>query len=231
MTARQGALALDLPARMGRDDFVPSACNANAMTLLAAPLPGGRMVLHGPEGSGKTHLGHIWCTTQNAAQLHIGSLPKADLPAAVAQGAVWLDGADYVAHSPEAQTALFHLLNLAQAHGAPILMTARPPARDWGITLPDLASRLEACTHVAVAAPDDALLAAVLAKLFADRQVVVPDRLIPYLLPRMERSLAAAQTLVARLDAEALARGKPIGQALAAELLQSPGDTLHRPTR
>ncbi|MBN2758922.1 MAG: chromosomal replication initiator DnaA, partial [Rhodobacteraceae bacterium] len=67
--------------------------------------------------------------------------------------------------------------------------------------------------------PDDALLAAVLEKLFADRQVTIPDTLIPYLLPRMERSLAAAQALVARLDREALARGRPIGRSLAAELL------------
>jgi len=149
------------------------------------------------------------------------ALARADLPGAVAQGAVWLDNAAQVADSADGQTALFHLLNLAQAHDAEVVMAARPPARDWGVTLPDLASRLGACTHVAVAAPDDTLLAAVLAKLFADRQVVISERLIPYLLPRMERSLAAAQRLVAQLDANALARGKPIGRALAAELMQS----------
>ncbi|NBB98787.1 MAG: chromosomal replication initiator DnaA [Alphaproteobacteria bacterium] len=221
MTARQAALPLSLPARMGREDFVPSACNAAALGLLAAELPGGRLVLHGPEGSGKTHLGHIWAVARGAAHLDGAALAGANLPGMVAQGAVWLDNAARVGGSAEAQTAFFHLLNLAQAQGVEVLMVARSPARDWGVSLPDLASRLGACTHVAVAAPDDALLAAVLAKLFADRQVAVSDRLIPYLLPRMERSLAGAQKLVARLDAEALARGKPIGRALAAEVMQA----------
>lgn len=220
MSTRQVALPLSLPARMGRTDFVPSACNSAALGLLGGPLPGGRLLLHGPDGSGKTHLGHIWATAEGAVHLDGAALVAADLPDMVAQGAIWLDNAAQVAKDADAQTMLFHLLNLAQAHGAEILLTARPPARDWGVALPDLASRLGACAHVALAPPDDALLAAVLAKLFADRQVVVSDRLIPYLVPRMERSLAAAQALVARLDAEALARGKPIGRALAAELLQ-----------
>lgn len=220
MTARQRALQLDLPARMGRADFVPSDCNAAALGLLGARLPGGRLVLHGPEGSGKTHLGHIWAAARGAVALDGAKLGDADVPALVAHGAVWLDNAAQAAHGPAAQTTLFHLLNMAQAHDAEVLMSARPPARDWGVALPDLASRLGACAHVALAAPDDALLAAVLAKLFADRQVVVSDRLIPYLLPRMERSLAEAQRLVAQLDAEALSRGKPIGRALAAEVMQ-----------
>lgn len=220
MSPRQSALKLDLPARMGRADFVPSACNAAALGLLGAPLPGGRLVLHGPQGSGKTHLGHVWGAARGAVHLMGADLAGTDLPALIAYRAVWLDEAERVADAPEAQTALFHLLNLAQAHGAEVLMAARAPARDWGVTLPDLASRLGACAHVALAAPDDALLAAVLAKLFADRQVVISDRLIPYLLPRMERSLAAAQRLVTRLDTEALARGKPIGRALAAEVMQ-----------
>jgi chromosomal replication initiation ATPase DnaA len=219
MTPRQKTLALNLPARMDRASFVPSACNAAALGLLGAPLPGGRLVLHGPEGSGKTHLGQIWANAHHAATVTGGALAKADIPQLASGKAVWLDDAADIATMPDHQTALFHLLNLAHANGAEVLLTARAPARDWGVHLADLASRLSACTHVALAPPDDALLAAVLDKLFADRQISVSDRLIPYLLPRMERSLAAAQRLVARLDAEALARGKPIGRALAAELL------------
>ena len=71
-------------------------------------------------------------------------------------------------------------------------------------------------------APDDALLSAVLVKLFADRQIAVPPNLIPYLAARMDRSIAAARHLVAALDARALALGRPVTRALAAELLDSP---------
>jgi chromosomal replication initiation ATPase DnaA len=68
-------------------------------------------------------------------------------------------------------------------------------------------------------APDDALLSAVLVKLFADRQVAVPANLIPYLVSRMPRSIGAARALVAALDARALALGRPITRALAGEIL------------
>ena len=118
MTARQRALTLDLPARMGRADFVPSECNAAALGLLGAPLPGGRLVLHGPEGTGKTHLGHIWANARGAVALDGAALASADVPALVARGAVWLDDAARVAGSPDGETALFHLLNMAQAQGA-----------------------------------------------------------------------------------------------------------------
>lgn len=219
MTARQTTLHLDLPVRMDSTSFVPSVCNATALGLLSAPLPGGRLVLHGPEGSGKSHLCQIWADRHGASCVAGGHIVDEDIAALGQRSAIWIDDAASAAETEYGQTALFHLLNLAAANHAEVLLNARTPARDWGVSLPDLASRLGACTHVALAPPDDALLAAVLEKLFADRQVTIPDTLIPYLLPRMERSLSAAQSLVARLDREALARGKPIGRSLAAELL------------
>jgi chromosomal replication initiation ATPase DnaA len=219
MTDRQGLLDLALPARMGRAEFVPSRCNAQALAHLGMPLPDGRLVLHGPEGSGKTHLAHIWATANNAAYRDAPDLMQADIPALVGAGAVALDRADMAGGDPALQTALFHLLNLARAQGVPVLLAARGPSRDWGITLPDLASRLTASAHVMLEPPDDALLTAVLEKLFADRQVRVPDTVVPYLVLRMERSLAAANRIVDALDTMALARGKPISRAMAAELL------------
>jgi chromosomal replication initiation ATPase DnaA len=56
-----------------------------------------------------------------------------------------------------------------------------------------------------VAAPDDTLMAAVLVKLAADRQMALTPALVAYALPRMPRSLAYVQRFVAELDAEALA--------------------------
>jgi len=213
VTATQRPLPLALPARMGRAQFVPSGCNAAALAMLGTPLPGGRLVVHGPEGAGKTHLLQIWARARGAAMLRPAALPGADLPGLLANGAVALDDAAAVAHDPARQAALFHLLNLAGAQGAEVALAARTPVRDWALGLADLASRLQAAAHVALAPPDDALLRAVLAKLFADRQVAVPDTVIPYLLARMERSLGAAQRLVAALDSAALAQGRPITRA------------------
>jgi chromosomal replication initiation ATPase DnaA len=72
---------------------------------------------------------------------------------------------------------------------------------------------------VTVSAPDDALLRAVMVKLFADRQLAVDENLIAYLATRIERSFAAARETVERLDREALRQKRGVTRALAAELL------------
>ena len=88
------------------------------------------------------------------------------------------------------------------------------------VALPDLASRLRAIPTVALSAPDDALLRAVLVKLFADRQLGVDMSLVSYLATRIERSFAAARAAVEALDREALRMKRPVTRALAAELLR-----------
>lgn len=220
--ARQIHMPLALPASLSRESFVQAPCNATALGMLDQPdWPSGKLVLSGPEGAGKTHLLQIWASETGAALLEGVALADADLTALAQLGHVAIDTADGVAACPEREAALFHLHNLLAERQGRLLLAARGPVRDWGIGLPDLASRLQASAHVALAPPDDTLLAAVLTKLFADRQVRIPDTLIPFLLARMERSLASAQALVEQLDGEALARKKPISRALAADVMQT----------
>ena len=91
------------------------------------------------------------------------------------------------------EEALLHLYNMLAERQGHLLLAAREPPARWTIRLADLRSRLLAAPAVAVDAPDDALLGAVLVKLFADRQLRISEDLIAYLLPRIERSFAAAQ--------------------------------------
>ncbi|MEO0904939.1 MAG: chromosomal replication initiator DnaA, partial [Pseudomonadota bacterium] len=107
------------------------------------------------------------------------------------------------------------------AGGLLLLTSALPPSR-WSIALPDLASRMQATTVVHIQNPDDALLSALIMKLFADRQINPQPDLVQYLAKRIERSFAAAADIVARLDSAALAQGRKINKALVAELLDNP---------
>lgn len=219
MTAQ---LAFDLPARasLRREDFFPSPANALALATLQADAgwPLRKMLLIGPPGAGKTHLAHVWAAQSGAQIMAAGSLGQADI-AARSQQPVAVEDAEDVAGDPRAETALFHLHNRLAERRLPLLLTASRPPRDWGLRLPDLLSRMQGTAVTRIEAPDDALLSAVLLKLFADRQLVVAPALIPYLVARMDRSLAAARDLVARLDALALARGGPVTRQLAADLL------------
>ena len=224
-------LAFNLPVAEGfaRADFFASPANAAALSALGDPATT-RLLLIGPHGAGKTHLAHIWARATGAELLDLATLP-ARLPTLSPQARIVIDNADTGSNQtgpnqtgpnqtgPD-ETALFHLHNLLAASGR-LLLTATTPPRDWGLTLPDLLSRLQALPTLRLDAPDDALLSAVLIKLFADRQITVPPNLIPYLVTRMERSIAAARALVAALDAHALAAARPISRALAAQVLDS----------
>ncbi len=219
-----GQLAFDLPARevWTRQDFFTSSANEAALLAVEGwhSWPDGRLLLLGPHGSGKTHLAHIWAEAAQALWLSPDDLADR-LPDLPADASIIIDGAHRVAG--HAETALFYLYNRLIPHGR-LLLTAPAAPRDWGLTLPDLLSRLQAMPVARLEAPDDALLAAVLVKLLADRQITPPATLIPYLLPRMERSIAAARALVAALDARALAGQRPITRQLAAEVLDLGAD-------
>ncbi|GAB4269014.1 MAG: DnaA regulatory inactivator HdaA [Pararhodobacter sp.] len=225
ITAEQ--LNLDLPsvAATGRDDFLEAPSNRLALAAVENPagLPAGLLVLSGPKGAGKTHLGQIWATRVDAAQVTPEALAAA-LPGLLdGPRAVLIDDAERVAGT-EAEEALFHLINHLRGSGQ-LLLCARGPVRDWGLTLPDLVSRLTAAAHVSVHEPDEALLAAVMVKLFADRQLRVQPPVIDYLISRIERSLAAAGAVVAALDARALRLKRPVTRALAQELLADAPDS------
>ena len=218
---RQLALALGHAESLAREDFLEGPSNAEALALIERwpDWPGRVVALTGPEGSGKSHLAAIWADTAGARFISAHALEEADLPAALATGALVIE--DIVPASGE--RALFHLMNLARADDASLLMTARIPPVQWPVGLPDLASRLRAVPTVAVVPPDDALLRAVLVKLFTDRQMKVDESLIAYVANRIERSFAAARAAVETLDREALRRQRPLTRALAAEVFREGG--------
>jgi chromosomal replication initiation ATPase DnaA len=221
MNSRQ--LALDLPVRpaLGREAFFVSPANANALAAIDAwtTWPGRRHLLVGPAGSGKTHLAHVWAALSGARIVAARDIGTDDVPALAAAPAVTVEDIDREAD----EAALFHLLNLTLTEGTPLLLTAtvhpneRPPA------LPDLASRLAAMPVARLEPPDDALLQAVLVKLFEDRQITVSPDVISYLLARIERSLDAARRTVSALDAAALAERRPVTRQLARSILDKPG--------
>ncbi len=213
-------LAFDLePAEnFSRDDFIRGAGNAAALDLVDSwpDWPARAVAIVGPEGAGKSHLAAIWADAAGARRLASRALDESAVPAALATGALALECGAGDADLDE--RALFHLLNLVKEQLGFLLLTARTAPAAWPIGLPDLASRLRAVPVVTLAAPDDAMLRAVLVKLFADRQIAVDEALISYLVVRIERSFAAARAIVATLDREALRRQRPVTRALAGEI-------------
>ncbi len=199
--APQLPLPLSYASGQGQADFVIAAANADAVAWLSGP-PAARSLLVGPPGSGKTHLGRIFAARHGATLIDDGDRRGDDV-------------------------ALFHAWNAASAT-APLLITARALPRTW-VRLPDLASRLAATPTLVIAEPDDALLAAVIAKQFADRGVRVDPAVIGFVGLRIERSFAAAAATVAAIEALALATRRDVTIPLAREVLDAQFDWVDAP--
>jgi chromosomal replication initiation ATPase DnaA len=195
MVVDQPALPLGYRPRLGLDDFCVSASNREAFDWLDAPhrWPMPRTLLVGPKASGKTHLAAVFASRH---------------------GARIIDDADGFADGEP----LFHAWNAATVT-APLLLTATVLPRAWAHKLPDLASRLAATPLVRIDDPDDALIAAVLEKRFADHGLRVGQEVITYLAARIERSFAAVAATVAALDTLSLAERRDITVPLAREVL------------
>ncbi|HEY1384894.1 MAG TPA: DnaA/Hda family protein [Dongiaceae bacterium] len=204
-------LPLDLQYRpaLGMADFVLAPGNQDAVAWIDRwpDWPSHALAIHGPKGSGKTHLAHVWQARSSAVFLVRAPGSDAALPRAV------------VLDSPQdwPEAALLHLYNrLREAGGHLLIVSETPPAR-WAVSLPDLASRLASVPAVALAAPDDGLLVAVMAKQFADRGLEVNEDVLRYVASRVERSFAVAAEMVARIDHAALAQQRRVTLALARE--------------
>lgn len=223
-----GQLPLDLPHRpsYADEDFLAAPSNETALALLRLwpAWPHRLLLLVGPQGAGKSHLGAIWARRAGARMLSANDLSVETLPELVAAPALLIEDAD---RAPLREKELFHLVNLAMEGGVWMLVTARNKPDDWGLATPDLLSRLRRAPAVAIEQPDDDFLRAILVKLFHDRQIAIDAGLIDFLVLRLERSFEAAQEIVAALDREALARGRAVTRALAAELLTRGNDEDH----
>lgn len=222
-------LAFDFGHRpsLGGDDFLVAPCNADAVAWIDAwpNWPAPALVIHGPPGGGKSHLASVWRARAGAIEIPAESVNPTDAARALgaAQAVVVEDADVHVApYSPNEDgfaRGLFHLYNMLAERRGHLLVTARIPVLQWSLALADLRSRLQAAPAAAIDLPDENLTAALLVKLFSDRQLKVGDDVLAYLLARMERSFDAARRLVAALDAAALDAKRNVSVPLAGEVL------------
>jgi len=217
-------LVFDLPIKtaFGHEDFFVTGANATAVQIVEnwPTWPLSKLILVGPSGAGKSHLAHIWAEMSDGLVMDARSLMDIDMQE-VAQTAVCVEGLNLIAGDEALEAHAFHLHNLMQENGAPLMITGVGVPASWGIKLPDLASRIQGTSLAELRAPDDALLNAVLIKQFNDRQIAIDPKIVTFLVPRMDRSFEGIATLVTELDTAALKAGKPISMKMARAALDS----------
>lgn len=225
MHAAQMVMSFAPAVSYAASDFIAGAANEHALAMVARfpDWPYSIALLYGPEGCGKTHLAHMFAAKSRATFVdtaRVGAVPADQL--LVGNHAWVLDGIETV----QDEAALAQLINLARARGDYLLLTARNPAAQLGIELPDLRSRLLALPAWAMGAPDDALLAAVLAKAFADRQLRIAPNVLQFAVTHLERSYLAIQRFAGEMDQASLTEGRAVTMGLVRQRLNPHINTL-----
>jgi hypothetical protein len=195
----QMALPLAWPADPRDDAFLVTPANEQAARLLERwqEWPVRTALLTGPRRSGRSLLARIF---------------------AARSGGAIIDDAERV---PETQ--LFHAWNHAQAENRPLVIVADVAPPDWPVRLPDLRSRLGASPHAAIAAPDDALVRALLDQQFQRRGLDARADLVDWLAARIERSHLAVERTVDALDQQAMEQRRRLTIPLARTALATAG--------
>lgn len=184
-------IALPLGAGAGGDPPRIVVGNANEAVVdalaSAANWPFRTAVLSGPPRSGKSLLAR-WFAESGQGEV-VDDADRAD------------------------EDALFHRWNRVQESGRPLLLVSGAQG-GWKITLPDLGSRIGAALQLQIGAPDDAMLADLIALHAEMRGLHLDEAATAYLVPRCERSHMGVEALVAAIDRLSLERKQAPGLAI-----------------
>tara|TARA_Y100000814_G_scaffold288753_1_gene260680 strand:- start:244 stop:921 length:678 start_codon:yes stop_codon:yes gene_type:complete len=216
---RQLILNLHHRPAFGREDFFVSSCNEEAIAYidLWPDWPAPLTWLCGAPGSGKSHLAAVWQEKSGACHIKQSTVGENIKKVSPDFCIFTLDLSEGI----ENEILLLNFYNVVAEYRGSILVTAfSPPARSK-FSLPDLGSRLKSSPVINLKRADDGLLEAVLIKLFTDRQLKVQAEVIPYLVRRMDRSIAAAQEIVSLIDDVALAEKKMITVPLVRSIIKN----------
>ena len=212
-------LPVRLPDEASFANFLVCARNRGAVEVLRHFLAAGRgsLFLHGPAGSGRTHLLQACCHEVEAqggaiVYLPLGELrdaPPAELLAGLeAHALVCLDDAEAAAGRGAWEEALFHLYNRCLESGCRLLLAAALPPQQAGFALADLRSRLQGGAIAAVAEPDDEGKIAALLLRAHNRGITLEPGVARFVWQRSPRGMAALIAALDRLDTASLGAGR-----------------------
>ena len=228
----------DLPFRpaLDRENFLVSDSNLRAVdTIDNWPFSSETetdyvKMICGPKACGKSHLAAVWGLKMGAFILSATDLHLHELDKLMDEEALVVDGVENIGRNQLTRSAneeiLFHLINNARQRRYPLLLTAGLAPGHLQIELADLKSRLSALVVATMLPPCDMLMRAVLVKLFADRQLKTDEKVVSYLVSRLERSFLSLNEIVSTIDRTTLSRKVPITVPMVREVMALSDDLM-----
>lgn len=194
------------------DDFFVSTSNKKAYSfILNKKIDNKKILLIGPNKSGKTHLGKIWQKNNNAISYEnnfeiILNYKKN----------IFID--DFFKNINEEQ--IFHLINHCSINKLTILLTSNKELFEHNFLLKDLVSRLKTFNLLRINLPDDDLIINLIIKLLHDKQIIIKNKeIFHYILKRIERSYEDTFLLIENIDKLSLEKKRELTIPLIKKLL------------
>ena len=194
------------------DDFFVSTSNKKAYSfILNKKIDNKKILLIGPNKSGKTHLGKIWQKNNNAVSYEnnfeiILNYKKN----------IFID--DFLKNINEEQ--IFHLINHCSINKLNILLTSKKEVFEHNFLLKDLVSRLKTFNLLRIDLPDDDLIINLIIKLLHDKQIIIKnEEIFHYILKRIERSYEEIFLLIENIDKLSLKKKRELTIPLIKKLL------------
>lgn len=202
----------NLKPRLAIDDFFVSTSNKKAYSfILNKKIDNKKILLIGPNKSGKTHLGKIWQKNNNAISYEnnfeiILNYKKN----------IFID--DFLKNINEEQ--IFHLINHCSINKLTILLTSNKELFEHNFLLKDLVSRLKTFNLLRINLPDDDLIINLIIKLLHDKQIIIKNKeIFHYILKRIERSYEDTFLLIENIDKLSLEKKRELTIPLIKKLL------------
>ncbi len=201
-----------------REDFYVSPSNQEAYDFINNwPKWIKRIVnIFGPSGSGKSHLSSILKTKTKCLEILANELNENIIFEFKTKEVLIIE--NFNEKIPE--ELLFSLWNIALQDNKYFLINSIKPISSYKFKLPDLTSRIKSSLNIGIKLPSDDLISAIIAKNFSDKQIMVEEKHIDYIIKRIDRSYEKISQFILTLDRYSLKKGSPFGLKLIKEVLK-----------
>ena len=201
-----------------KEDFYVSPSNEEAFDFIKSwPKWIKRIVnIFGPSGSGKSHLASILKSKTKCLEILPKDLDENIISTFKTKEVLIIENFN----EKISEQLLFSLWNTALQDNKYFLINSIKPISSYKFKLPDLVSRTKSSLSIGIKLPSDDLISAIIVKNFSDKQIIVEEKHIDYIIKRIDRSYEKISQFILTLDRYSLKKGSPFGLKMIKEVLK-----------
>ena len=199
------------------EDFYVSKSNKHVFDLLMKwPTWEKNFVnISGEKFSGKSHLINIFLKKNKGIKIDFNSIKNIDFKNLKIYENIVLE--DVTTNTNE--ELLYTLFNIVEQDNKYIIVTSKNSIAEMKFSLNDLRSRTKNFLLQNIEKPDDELMFAIILKNLSDRQISLSQKLINYIIQRIERSYSKIFDFIYKIDELSLKKKKSIDFKIIKEAL------------